>query len=258
VKGHDMNILDRSTRVLRFGCLGLLMLVCAQTHAQRPAESAAARAAAPIDMTGYWVAVITEDWRFRMVTPPKGDYNSVPLNAAARRVADAWDPQRDEAAGEQCRWYGAASIMSVPTRLRISWESDDVLRIDTDAGMQTRLFQFTATPDRQREPDWQGVSSAVWRAHPGGMEPGSMPGGSLAVTTEHMRPGYLRRNGVPYSANARLKEYFYVLEDGDTTWLIVTSIVEDPEYLTQPFVTSRQFKRQADDRGWNPAPCSAR
>ena len=53
------------------------------------------RAAAPVDLTGYWVSVVTEDWRFRMVTPPKGDYASVPLNAEARRVADAWDPSKD-------------------------------------------------------------------------------------------------------------------------------------------------------------------
>jgi hypothetical protein len=252
------NRFDKAMLTLRGICVCLLALAFTEANAQRSADATSARAAAPIDMTGYWVAVITEDWRFRMVTPPKGDYNSVPLNAAARRVADGWDPGRDEAMGEECRWYGAASIMSVPTRLRISWENENVLRVDADAGMQTRLFQFTRTPDRGRAADWQGVSSAVWRTHPGGMEPGSVPGGSLAVTTEQMRPGYLRKNGVPYSADARLTEYYYVLEDRETTWLIVTSIVEDPQYLTEPFVTSRQFKRQPDDRGWNPTACSAR
>jgi hypothetical protein len=60
------------------------------------------RLAAPIDLTGYWVSLVTEDWRYRVATPPKGDYNSVPLNPAGRKAADAWDPARDEAAGEQC------------------------------------------------------------------------------------------------------------------------------------------------------------
>jgi hypothetical protein len=222
-----------------------------QARTQTPRE------AAPIDMTGYWVAVVTEDWRFRMVMPPAGDYDSVPLNAEGRRVADTWDPGRDEDMGEACRWYGAASIMSVPARLRIAWEDENTLRLDTDTGMQSRTFRFGAEPPAGLEPTWQGFSRATWRIRSGGMEPGSEPGGSLEVETSHMRPGYLRRNGVPYSADAELTEYFYVLEDAPTTWLIVVTVVKDPQYLTQPFVTSRQFKKQVDDSGWNPTPCSA-
>jgi hypothetical protein len=223
----------------------------AQAGGQRPT----AREAAPIDMTGYWVAVVTEDWRFRMVVPPKGDYDSVPLNEEGRRAADGWDPARDAATGAACRWYGAASIMSVPARLRIAWEDEETLRLDTDAGMQTRAFHFGAKPPADLEPAWQGFSRAEWRIRSGGMEPGSEPGGSLQVTTSHMRPGYLRRNGVPYSADAALTEYFYVLEDAPTTWLIVVSVVEDQRYLTEPFVTSRQFKKEANGSGWNPTPC---
>jgi hypothetical protein len=215
------------------------------------------REAAPIDMTGYWVAVVTEDWRFRMVVPPAGDYDSVPLTAEGRRVADTWDPARDAANGQACRWYGAGSIMSVPTRLRIAWEDEDTLRLDADAGMQTRAFEFAAKPNADLEASWQGFSQVEWRTRTGGMEPGSEPGGSLEVRTSHMRPGYLRRNGVPYSDDAQLTEWFYVLEDGPTTWLIVVTEVRDPRYLNQPFVTSRQFKKQSDDAGWNPTPCSA-
>ena len=76
-----------------------------------------ARSAAALDLTGYWVSVIVEDWKWRMVTPNKGVYEAIPLNADARKVADAWDPAKDEAAGEQCRWYGAANLMRVPGRL---------------------------------------------------------------------------------------------------------------------------------------------
>ncbi|MGE0591840.1 MAG: hypothetical protein AB7G23_01800 [Vicinamibacterales bacterium] len=215
------------------------------------------RQAAPIDLTGTWVSIVTEDWRFRMMTPPKGDYNSVPLNAEGRRVADTWDPARDRRSGEECRWYGAASIMSVPGRVKISWADDATLRMETDAGMQTRLFHFGGAPPARAARSWQGYSTARWRASRGGMEPGSLPGGSLEVHTSNLRPGYLRRNGVPYSQNADLTEYYYVLEDAGTTWMIVITVVEDPMYLAQPFVTSRQFMKQADDAGWNPSPCTA-
>src|ERR1700709_610918 len=89
-----------------------------------------AKAAAPIDVTGYWVSIVTEDWRYRMVTPAKGDYQAVPMNADARKIADAWDPAADEAAGNQCRSYGAAAIMRVPGRIHISWQDDKTLRLD--------------------------------------------------------------------------------------------------------------------------------
>ena len=237
----------------------LVIGVAPQVSAQRgggPPQPA--QQAAPIDMTGYWVSIVTEDWRFRMLTPPKGDYDSVPLNAQGRKVADTWDPARDEAAGEECRWYGAASIMSVPGRLHITWDDPQTLRIDTDSGTQTRLFHFRGQAPEGGKPTWQGYSTARWRSSPGGIEPGSKPGGSLEVTTTQLRPGYLRRNGVPYSANAVVNEYYNVLEDRGTTWLIIVTEVVDPMYLTQPFVTSRQFMKQADDSGWNPTPCSAR
>src|SRR4029078_1714222 len=98
-----------------------------------------------VDLTGYWVSVVTEDWRWRMATPPKGDYQSLPLTAAARRVADAWDPAKDEAAGEQCKPFGAGNIIRQPGRLHITWENDNTLRIDFDAGTQTRLLHFSGS-----------------------------------------------------------------------------------------------------------------
>src|SRR5512141_2847474 len=76
-----------------------------------PAPHPSTRASAPWDMTGYWVSIVTEDWRFRMITPGKGDFPGVPLNDAAKKIADAWDPAKDEAAGQQCKAYGAAAIM---------------------------------------------------------------------------------------------------------------------------------------------------
>src|SRR5918993_1282123 len=85
--------------------------VTAQGRGEQPAQPAPTpRAAAPIDLTGYWAAIVNEDWRWRMVTPPKGDYASLPLTDAAIKVANAWDPARDASSGEQCRGYGAAAV----------------------------------------------------------------------------------------------------------------------------------------------------
>src|SRR6202035_3900585 len=120
------------------------------------------RQAAPIDMTGYWVSVVTEDWKFRMVTPPKGNYSGIPLNAEGRKVAETWDPAKDEAAGNQCRSYGAPGLMRVPGRLHIDWDNDNTMKIETDAGTQTRLVHFGAETDAA--PSLQAVSTAEWEA----------------------------------------------------------------------------------------------
>ena len=117
---------------------------------------------APIDLTGYWVAVITEDWRWRMVTPAKGDYASIPLNVAGKNLADTWDPAKDEAAGEQCKAYGAPGLMRGPTRLHITWLDDTTLKLETDYGMQTRLLQFAPPgPAPTAGPSLQGVTAAA-------------------------------------------------------------------------------------------------
>jgi len=223
----------------------------AQTRGQTPRSP---RDSAPIDLTGYWVSIITEDWRFRMVTPPKGDYPNFPLNDAAKNIADAWDPAKDEAAGEQCKAYGAINIMRIPTRLHIAWADDTTLKIETDAGRQTRLLRFGKPSPPSGAPDWQGFSVAQWE-----QSSSRGTGGSLKVVTTRMRPGYFQKNGVPYSANASMTEYFDVVKEpnGDQ-WLVVKSIVEDPQYLTRSFIRSTHFRKQADASGWNLRPCTAR
>src|SRR5256714_13567944 len=112
--------------VLAIGALGISLAAQAPTP----------RAASPIDLTGNWVSLVTEDWRFRMVTPPKGDYASVPLNAEGRKVADTWDPAKDRTDGNVCRAYGAGAIMRMPTRLHITWQDANTLKVETDAGQQ--------------------------------------------------------------------------------------------------------------------------
>lgn len=225
------------------------------------------RNGAPIDLAGYWVSLVTEDWRFRVVTPPKGDYTSVPLNAAGRKVADAWDPAKDEAAGDTCKAYGVGGVMRLPGRVRITWQDDRTLKLETEAGSQTRLLSFP--PSTNSAGDWQGVSLASWDRSDSVMGGGrgaaaffgslSSPGGSLKVVTTKMRPGYLRKNGVPYSGDAVVTEYFDRLDvpNGDSLLVVSTEVV-DPTYLAQPFWTSSHFKKQNDVSDWRPAPCSAR
>jgi len=226
-----------------------------------------ARAASPIDLTGYWVSVVTEDWRYRMATPRKGDYASVPLNAAARRAADAWDPAKDASDGNACRSYGVGAIMRVAGRLHITWQDEETLKIESDAGTQTRLLRFDAAAQAPAgDGGWQGFSVARWqpagpqRRGGAGRGRGAPPprGGSLKVVTTHMKAGYLRKNGVPYSESASVTEYFdrHDEPDGDR-WFTVTTIVEDPTYLDEPFITSSHFKKEPDGAKWHPTACAA-
>lgn len=215
------------------------------------------RETAPIDPTGQWVSIVTEDWRFRMVTPAKGDYPGLPLTSDAQAVAEEWDPAEVEAEGNECKAYGAAAIMRVPGRIRISWRDDSTLEVRTDAGSQTRVFHFGEAPEPPAEHTWQGVSRAEWIRHGGGFgQPAA--NGTLNVVTTHMRPGFIRKNGVPYGADAVVTEYFDLLNQPDgSQWLVVKTIVEDPQYLTRPVITSSNFRKENDRSGWDPRPCTA-
>jgi hypothetical protein len=228
----------------------------------------AQKAAAPVDLTGYWVSIVTEDWRWRMVTPSKGDFASVPLNAEGAKLGETWDPAKDEAAGQQCKAYGAPALMRIPGRLHITWQDDNTLKIETDSGTQTRLFHFGAKAASTGKPSLQGDSSARWE---GTGQAVSQPprsgiivgapgeGRSLKVITTNLLPGYLRKNGVPYSAGAQLNEYYdYHKEPDGAEWITITTIVHDPQYLTTNFVTSTDFRKQPDSTNWNPTPCTAR
>jgi len=224
-------------------------------------QSLTPRAAAPIDLTGNWVSVVTEEWRWRMAQPDKGDYTSIPLNDAGRDAADMWDPSM---AG-QCQAYGAAGLMRMPTRLRISWQGDDTLKVESDAGLQTRLLRFGAgAPAGPRS--LQGHSRAVWEpigAPPvmpsragNRAAPPPIPGGALKVVTGNLLEGWLRTNGAPYSEETTLTEYWdrVTFPNGDS-WLVVTQVVNDPTYLFYEYTTSMHFKREPDGSKWKPAAC---
>jgi hypothetical protein len=259
----------------------------AATAAQAPpAPPRTPRTIAPVDITGYWVALITEDWRWRMLTPPKGDYASVPINDEGRRVADSWNLAKDEAGGLACKPYGVGNIMRMPGRMHITWQDDTTLKLEFDAGTQTRLLNFADKAVAKAPKTWQGYSAANWEiagqsvavdrngipvAPPaggrggrgggggGGGGRGAAPprGGSLHVVTTNFREGYLRKNGVPYSDNASITEYFDKVgpePNGDIV-LLVRTVVEDPKYLQVPFITSTHFKLEKDGAKWNPSPC---
>jgi hypothetical protein len=213
------------------------------------------RGAAAIDLTGYWVSVINEDWRLRMVTPPKGEYDALTLNAEGRRVGNSWDPDRDEKAGEQCKAYGAASIMRLPGRVHITWENDTTLRIDTDTGTQTRRFHFDAAAPG--EPTWQGYSAATWQFGPGAR--GAARTGDLKVVTTNLRAGYIRKNGAPHSDKAVVTEYYDIntMPNGDL-WMTITTRIDDPVYFARPLINTTDFKKLPNNVGWNPTPCTVK
>jgi hypothetical protein len=262
-------VLGAGCRVLGAGCrvpvlVPVLVLVLAPSNdarAQARGPTAAPpspRAVAPIDLTGQWVAVISEDWRWRMITPPRGDFVSIPLNLQGQHVAEAWDPAKDEAAGEQCKAYGAPGLMRGPIRMRISWLDSATLKVETDYGMQTRLLRFANADEAQPGPrSWQGATAAEWIVRGGGR--GSPRFGTLKTVTTNLRPGYLRKNGVPYSERAVFMEYWdvHTLPNGDRL-LVNTSVVEDPAYLQLPFQTAIHYKNERDTSKWDPMPCDAR
>ena len=204
--------------------------------------------AAPIDLTGYWVSIVSEDWRFRMLTPPKGDHPNFLLNPVGVKVADAWDPAKDEAAKDHCKAYGAPNIMRVPGRFHITWADDRTLKIDTDAGTQTRLLKFPGRPASPAgPPSRQGRSVAEWERK------------ALRVETSNLLPGYLQYNGVPFSAATTMVEYFDVItEPGGEIWLIDDSVITDPTYLVRSVKRSTHLRKQADNKGWDPQPCLVR
>lgn len=234
---------------------------------------------APFDLTGYWVSIVTEDWRWRMLTPPHGDYASVPLNPEGKRVADLWTTAEDGS----CKAYGAAGLMRMPTRVHISWSDPNTLRVESDWGEQTRLFHFESMPGgaaggmpaartmpamplaASGPASLQGDSVAMWeRPVPelGGFGPAArgrgsaLPGGDLKVITTRLSPGWLRRNGVPYGEHTVLTEYYENFTDPlGRNWFDVTTQVVDPEYLMAPFITSSDFRHEPDDSHWAPHPC---
>jgi hypothetical protein len=245
--------------------LSIPLGIYAQQGGTTKAAPPTPKAAAVVDFTGYWISVVTnsEQWLVRMASPVKGEMRGIPLTPEARKLANAWDPAKDD--GDPCRAYGAPAIMNVPGRLHITWEDDSTLRIDTDSGKQTRLLHFGSQPATPGAPSIQGYSTAKWDIEGGrGTEGGAGAGlrataSSLKVMTANLRPGYLFKNGIPYSGNARMTEYFNRVEEPDgQSFLLVEEMLEDPQFLSDVYVRSWYFKKLPDGKGWNPTECSPR
>lgn len=260
-------------RLAGFVLASLAAVLPSLAAAQRtpPPAPADAHAGAPVDLTGQWVAVVTEDWRWRMVTPPVGDYTSVPLNERGIAETAKWDLAADNAAGRQCLAYGPGGLLRQPLRMRLSWADGNTLRIETDAGQQVRDFHFVAAApgpevpaltDRTAPgaPSLQGYTRAQWHKYmqSRGLGFGASigEGGALLAVTGNTTGGYLRKNGVPYSSDAIVTEQFNIaaLPSG-VTFLVLTTKVDDPAFLSQPFIVSTSFRKETDLSKWSPEPC---
>ena len=123
-----------------------------------------------------------------------------------------------------------------------------------------RAIHFRQTVRSEAEKTWQGNSTAKWSTREGppaafggggrGARGGAGPilRGSVEVTTTNLRPGYLRKNGVPYSDRTVLAEYYDRITAFTNDYLVITTVVEDPVYLTVPFITTTRLKQNRTGR----------
>ena len=163
----------------------------------RSRSATGARAAAPIDIVGTWAQVTTEDWQWRYITPAKGDYTAVPLTAEANKIAQGWDPDADVKAGNQCKPFGAASVMRLPTRMQIAWVDDNTLKFDWDLGTQTRTVYF----DKTKQPgarSLQGHAIAEW------IDIGGVVGVAAAAAEAPVQLRVVRRRRLPLQQTQQL------------------------------------------------------
>ena len=258
----------------RFSHKPLVVAVLATVAVYRASSRAARRPsrppptpklAAPVDLTGYWVSLVTEDWRYRMTTPPKGDYTGCQSTPAGRQVADAWDPARDEAAGDQCKAYGVGGVMRLPTRLHISWQDDQTLKLETDAGTQTRMIAI-----RRRLDDRAATGRA--RLRRAGIDRAASMGGGLRRARRRRPWRSAQSRHDPDEARLPAQER-RSLQRGRRRDRVLRSLRRPGRRLAAGRLdrnrrsgVSRDSRsgraRISNDRptptGWNPTPCAAR
>ena len=256
----------RSTRAFRAGesrealLASLLLLPCHRPAGRGSRSRVAAvqhhhpaRASAPIDLTGYWVAVVNEDWRYRMVTPAKGDYGGVrSRRKRCRSSTTGIRPQtrrREECKSWCRRGHAAAGSASHHLAGRHHTEGRG------GRGHANASLSIPGRPAAAGTPTWQGDSTAQWER--GGGRGAPPVGGSLTVVTRNMRPGYLRKNGVPARERDRHGAFRPV---AISWWPDARRHHGGRRSAVSTAATHRQlaFQRKADGSKWDPTPCSAR
>jgi hypothetical protein len=232
---------------------------------QAPAAPANARAAAPVDLTGYWVSIVTEDWIERMSpdSPPSGTGGRDATDRAATGNGRGRGAAPPPAGADPCRVYGAGGSMRVPGRLNITWADDNTLKIDMDAGTQTRLLRFGQVPAPSQR-TLQGHSLASWdtgaagrggfggRGGRGGGAPAAPRWGQLRVVTTHTTGGYLLSSRNTYSENAVITEYFMPHSDFGENYMTVMTSIEDGG---NPRIVSSTFKKEPNGSKFSPTGC---
>jgi hypothetical protein len=191
-------------------------------------------ALAQMDLVGEWAPQFHEDNPERLAGPDIGDFAGLPINDAARMMADAWNADILSLPEHQCKPHPADYSPRGPAQLQIWKDVDPASRqviafrthIQWQAPERWIYMDGRPHPDEFAAHTWQGFSTGEW------------VGQVLKVTTTHLKKGWIRRNGIPRSDKAELTEYFW--RHGDfLTW---TVIINDPIYLTEPFVRSSDFR----------------
>ena len=196
--------------------------------------AAAAPAFAQVDFTGQWAPLYHEDTIERIPGPELADYTGLPLNEAGRMRAETWDADRISVVEEyQCRPHSSDYALRGLAPMRIWADYDPKTQRIVAFQMYTGAYENRRTiyldgrahPPAYAAHTFQGFSTGVWA------------GNMLTVTTTHLKPNYIRRNGVPRSAKAMFTEHW--TRHGD--YLTITSVLEDPAFLTEPLVRSQTW-----------------
>jgi len=188
---------------------------------------------AQIDLVGEWAPQFHEDQPERVGGPNVGDYSGLPINEAARFMADAWEASILSVPEHQCKPHPADYSPRGPANLRISKEVDTATQqtialhthISWQAPERTIWMDGRPHPPAYAAHTWQGFSTGVW------------DGDMLTITTTHLKMGWIRRNGVPRSDQAVVTEHL-VRHDSYLTWIVV---IDDPVYLSEPFIRTTNF-----------------
>ena len=188
---------------------------------------------AQVDLSGQWGQRLHEDEPERGPGPEIGDYTGMPINDAARMKADTWDAQKWEMVEHECDPHPVDDAARGPADMRIWFDGDPFTQavVAWHTTLRYKLTQRTIYMDGRPHPSlnaprtWQGFSTGEWESD------------MLKVTTSHLKDGWVRRNGLPRSERASLTEYF--IRHGD--FLTLVTDVEDPVYLTEPFVRTSNW-----------------